>query len=534
MSTEPDHGTVDEGKTLDGSDPEMSNYLKGWSLYVMIIALSLAAFLATLEVSIVATSLVAISDEMQGLSRSSWIITAYMLTYTGFLIIWAKFSDIFGRKPLVVASISLFIVFSAACGGAQTLTQLIIFRALQGIGGAGTYSLVFVIFFEAVSPEKFAPYSSLLSANFALALLLGPLLGGLINNYTTIPAGLVSIGLLLFSIPKNFPFHGLPSSAHKPLAFKQLFSKAQFSRVDFPGTALLLSATVFLVAALEEAGSRYEWKSPFIVAVLAISLVSWALFLAWSRRTTRTEGAQEPVFPWRLVQNRVRIGLLGNMFLTGAPFTVAVIQIPLRFQAVNGLSPLQSGIRLLPFAILSPIGSGIAAGVTGKMKIPPVHVMLVGSAVQIVGFTLLSFSSTTSNISNAQYGYEAIAGFAVGINIACLIVMTPFLVEERDKSVAMSAVIQFRTMGGAIGLAIVTNVFNSYLKSHLAAFLSPTQLSDVLQTTQAFASLPSDVAELTKIVFARGYNLQMRVMIGFCAAQIPITLTMWQKKQVLV
>lgn len=121
------------------------------------------------------------------------------------------------------------------------------------------------------------------------------------------------------------------------------------------------------------------------------------------------------------------------MFLTGAPFTVAVIQIPLRFQAVNGLSPLQSGIRLLPFAILSPIGSGIAAGVTGKMKIPPVHVMLVGSAVQIVGFTLLSFSSTTSNISNAQYGYEAIAGFAVGINIACLIVMTPFLVEERDK-----------------------------------------------------------------------------------------------------
>ena len=121
------------------------------------------------------------------------------------------------------------------------------------------------------------------------------------------------------------------------------------------------------------------------------------------------------------------------MFLTGAPFTVAVIQIPLRFQSVNGLSPLQAGIRLLPFALLSPIGSGVAAGVVGKTKVPPVYVMLSGSAIQIVGFTLLSISPTTTGVSNAQYGYEAIAGFAVGINIACLIVITPFLVEERDK-----------------------------------------------------------------------------------------------------
>ena len=121
------------------------------------------------------------------------------------------------------------------------------------------------------------------------------------------------------------------------------------------------------------------------------------------------------------------------MFLTGAPFTVAVIQIPLRFQAVQSLSPLQAGIRLLPFALLSPIGSGVAAGVVGRMKIPPVYVMLGGSAVQIVGFALLSISPTTSGASGAEYGYEAIAGFAVGINTACLVVMTPFVVEEKDK-----------------------------------------------------------------------------------------------------
>ena len=121
------------------------------------------------------------------------------------------------------------------------------------------------------------------------------------------------------------------------------------------------------------------------------------------------------------------------MFLTGAPFTVAVIQIPLKFQAVYGLSPLGAGVRLLPFAISSPIGSGLAAGLAGKAKIPPIYLMLGGSAIQIVGFTLLSVSPTSQGIDKAQYGYEVIAGFAVGINLACLILMTPFVVEKRDK-----------------------------------------------------------------------------------------------------
>ena len=121
------------------------------------------------------------------------------------------------------------------------------------------------------------------------------------------------------------------------------------------------------------------------------------------------------------------------MFLTGAPFTVAVIQIPLKFQAVYGLSPLGAGIRLLPFAISSPIGSGVAAALAGRAKVPPVHILLGGSAVQIVGFTLLSVNPTTQNLDHAQYGYEAIAGFAVGVNLACLILLTPFSVEKRDK-----------------------------------------------------------------------------------------------------
>lgn len=524
------------------SDEIVTNYLKGWSLHVVTIALCLAHFLSSLEVSIVATSLVAITDDLRGFSESSWIVTAYLLTYTGFLIIWAKLSDIFGRKLLVIASLCLFVIFSGACGAAQSITQLIIFRALQGIGGAGTYSLVVVIFFELVPPEKFAPYTSMVSVVLAISVLLGPLLGGAINNYTTwrwvfllnVPAGVVAIILLLIAIPTNFPRHGLPPSSYKPLTLRQSFSKTQFNRVDFLGTTLLLSATILLVSALEEAGTQYKWRSVFVIVVLLMSGLSWIAFLAWSWKITRAATAREPIFPWRFMQSRVRIGLIVSIFLTGGPFTVAVIQIPQRFQTVNNMSPLGAGIRLLPFALLCAIGSVVTASVAGKAKVPPIYLMLGGSIIQIVGFALLSTAPETTSISNAQYGYEAIAGFAVGINLCCLIVMTPFTVEKRDKSVAMSAMIQFRNMGGAIGLAIVTTVINSYIRNRLAEILPPDQIGALLQTTDAFAALSPALAEVVKSVFARGYTLQLRIMIGFSAAQVPVTFLMWQKKQIIV
>ena len=214
------------------------------------------------------------------------------------------------------------------------------------------------------------------------------------------------------------------------------------------------------------------------------------------------------------------------------------------------MSPLAAGIRLLPFALLSPIGSVMAAGFAGKAKMPPIYIILAGSVIQTIGFALLGTSNGSQIINKAQYGYEAIAGFGVGINLASMAVMTPFTVEERDKcenprhrntkfadrllAVALSALIQFRTMGGAIGLAIVTTVMNNYVKSHLANYLSQDQIGNLLRTTEAFPTLPPDLADTVKRIFEDGYNLQMRVVVGFSAAQIPAALLMWQKKQVVV
>lgn len=230
------------------------------------------------------------------------------------------------------------------------------------------------------------------------------------------------------------------------------FSRKSLKRVDFLGVALLLAASFAFVTPLEEAGIHFDWNSSFVITLLTLSGFLWIAFLAWERRVTAASSVREPVFPWRFMQSRVRVGLIlsasisfkklsltlclqlrRNIFLTGAPFTVAVIQIPLRLQTVYGISPLGAGLRLLPFAVLSPIGSGVSAAIAGKAKIPPIYLMPVGAIIQIIGFALLSTGSTGTSPDKAQYGYQAIAGFGVGMNLSILILMTPFTVESRDK-----------------------------------------------------------------------------------------------------
>ena len=166
-------------------EPKIINYLHGRSLAAATGALCLAVFLPGLELTIVATSLVNITDDLLGFDRSSWIITAYLVTYTGFFIVLARFSEVFGRKLLIITSVAIFAAFSAGCGAAQTLTQLIILRAFQGIGASGSYSIAVVMLYELIPPEKYAAFTSIVSGVIALGLLLGPIIGGVINNYTT-------------------------------------------------------------------------------------------------------------------------------------------------------------------------------------------------------------------------------------------------------------------------------------------------------------------------------------------------------------
>ena len=209
--------------------------------------------------------------------------------------------------------------------------------------------------------------------------------------------------------------------------------RAALAKVDFLGAFLLLISTLLLVAAFEEAGSHYSWRSAFVIVSLLISATAWTLFMLWERSITKPSKSREPLFPWRFMQSRVWIGMMLNALFLGGPWFVAIFQIPQRLQLVNRLSPLDAGFRFIPFTLAAPLGSIVAPTIAKAGKVAPIFLVLVASTIQVIGFALLSTLPASSSVSATQHGYEILAGFGCGVNITLLILMTPFSVEGRDK-----------------------------------------------------------------------------------------------------
>ncbi|KAM0308687.1 hypothetical protein ACHAO8_009778 [Botrytis cinerea] len=530
----------EDAEMIIGSDEVDFQYLKGLRLHLITAAICMTLFLTNLEIPIVTTALISITNDLHHFGQDNWIISAYMLGYVSMLIIWAKLSDIYGRKPFAVMVVLLFTIFSGLCGAAQTMTQLIVFRALQGLGGGGNFAIGTIILVELVPKELYPKYTGLVSVVFSFSLLLGPIFGGALNHspdwrwifLLNVPLAFLALAAFFFGLPASFPYQGQDSRHQK---VKRFGSKESFRKIDFVGAILLIIATTLLVAALQEAGGEFAWNSAFVIILLIISGVTWILFILWERRVTVNMSSTEPVFPWRLMKSRVWIGMTLNALFLGGPWFVTIFQLPQRFQVVDGISALDAGFKLIPFTVLAPVGSVISAVLAGKVKVPPIYLVLIASCIQVIGFALLSTLPIAAAVSSAQYGYQVIAGFGVGINISTLILMTPYSVADpRDKSVALGCVTQFRIMGGALGLAIVTAAYKGYVTSRLKAFLNLEEQLSVFESAKYIQSLSPELQGRVREIFAGGYNLQFRILIALAAAQIPSSLLMWQKEQIVV
>ncbi|SCV50326.1 uncharacterized protein FFB14_11396 [Fusarium fujikuroi] len=293
-----------------------------------VLGLWICLFLSALETTIVATALRTISDDLDGLKQSNWVVVAYLLTYNGFLLLFSKLTDVFGQKTLLIVAQVIFLISSLACGAAQTMHQLlvfrlslillplsvqlllttmtsirIVFRAFQGLGGSGIYSTVFIIIAKIVTVEKVGMYTGILSSVFALASLLGPILGGAIVENTTwrwvffINGPGIAISLA-FIIP------AIPGANHR------LFGKDQIQRVDAIGGFLSLAWPILLVFALQEAGDGYDWNSSVIIGTLVgsvVGLVSFVAYEVWVQRQSHPE----PIFPIQLLRSlRLSLNLM--------------------------------------------------------------------------------------------------------------------------------------------------------------------------------------------------------------------------------
>src|SRR5829696_3143232 len=290
--------------------------------------LLLAMLLGSLDQTIVSTALPTIVRDLGGLDQLSWVVTAYLLGATVSMPLWGRASDLYGRKPLFLAAIAVFLCGSALSGAAGSLGQLIAFRALQGLGAGGLMTLAMAIVAELVDPRERGRYQGYIQMVFVLASVAGPLLGGVFADhvswrwafYVNLPIGLLALGVI--STTLKLPF------------------ERRDARIDYAGAALLAGAIASLLLVTTWGGREYAWGSGEIVGLGAICVALLGAFIAVERR------AAEPILPLRLFRDPVFAVVAGALLLTGCAFFAAIVFVPLYLQLVTGASATTSGLLL--------------------------------------------------------------------------------------------------------------------------------------------------------------------------------------------
>ncbi|CAL5868837.1 uncharacterized protein PFLUO_LOCUS3064 [Penicillium psychrofluorescens] len=264
-----------------------------------------------------------------------------------------------------------------------------------------------------------------------------------------------------------------------------------------------MTGSFLIVAVLNETDLAFSWSSREAIALLVLSSVSWLAFFAWEGYISGIPG-KDPIFPKRWLFDRPWLGILISAFVTGAPFNVVLVYVPQQAQILLGKSPLDSGIYLIGYSAVAAVAAALVNIASSRGRIPFIYSLLVGCATHTVGVGLLSTVATAKGFHATDIVYEVIAGAGIGLTMA----------------IATGAVIQFRFLGGAISLAIASNILNGNLAHRLQGILSSHELHIFLENVKSIEYLSPDLQEEVKNIFASSYSAQLKVMIGFAAAQL--------------
>jgi EmrB/QacA subfamily drug resistance transporter len=447
-------GGAPEAASATGAEPPAS--AGGRGLWVVMGALLLGLLLAALDQTIVSTALPTIASDLGGLNHLSWVVTAYLLASTAATPLWGKLGDQFGRKRLFQTAIVIFLVGSALCGISQDIGQLILFRAVQGLGGGGLIVLSMAIVGDVVPPRDRGRYQGLFGAVFGLTSVIGPLLGGFFVDtlswrwvfYINIPVGIVALVVIAgaLRIPVRRARH----------------------RIDYLGTFLIASVATSLVLMTSLGGITWAWDSWEIIGLGALGAVLLALFVVAERR------AAEPVLPPSLftIRSFTLCSVIG--FIVGFAMFGALTYMPTFLQVVRGVSPTLSGVHMLPMVgglLVASVAAGQIVSRTGHYKVFPV----VGTAVMTVGLLLLhGLSAHTSNLDLSLR--LLVFGVGLGLVLQVLVLIVQNSVRYENLGVATSGATFFRSIGAAFGVAIFGTIFVNRLGGELTKALAGRRL----------------------------------------------------------
>ncbi len=436
----------------------------------ILFATLLALFLFALDQTVVGTALPVIVTDLNGNELYTWAITAYLLTSTISGPIYGKLSDLFGRRPILLFAVSLFLIASVLCSLSQEMWQFVLFRGLQGLGGGAFFPVALAVMADLYTPAERGKYAGYFGAVFGLSSLLGPAIGGIITDnfgwpwifIVNLPVGLISLFVLYRLLPRTKP-------------------DTSTTRIDYVGASLFTAAIApFLIGLSNKQNPAIPWTDPWVAGLMLIGLLFLAVFIFWETRFP------EPLVPLHLFRNRTFTISVTAMFLAAFGFFGAVVFLPRWFQTVGGATATESGYNLLPLLaalIVSATLSGQIVARTHRYK------LLTFVSLVLLAAGLFLLTGLHANTDRATlWIWMIVAGLGIGPSFAVFTLIVQNAVSPREVGTASSSLTFFQQIGGTVGLTIASTIFASKLVDEIPVQMAaqgvPQQVIDQFQAAQ--------------------------------------------------
>ncbi|KAI9014036.1 major facilitator superfamily domain-containing protein [Hyaloraphidium curvatum] len=514
---------LDDARPGLPEEPPSLHGLSKFSFFMLFVGLLLAVFLAALDQTIVAIAIPQVVTDFQTVSGLSWIGVAYFLTAVPFIPTYGELADIFGRKPVFLASIGLFELGSLVCGFAPNMTVLIIGRAIAGLGGGAIFSLVLVIIADFVPIERRGVFTGIVGGVYGIASVAGPLLGGVFVDKLTwrwaffinLPIGAVTILAVIFflKMPKT------PEAEHP----ESILSKLK--KLDWIGTGLLAAGVCLFLVGLTTGGVDHPWNSAFVIGFMVSGAVVLAGFTAWEVLHPKGHG----ILPNDFYRNREILSALICAFFVGMTFFGISYYIPIYFQVAAGQTASQAGISTLPF-ILAVVIANVFAGGSVTMNGHAWPWIPGGAIFAAVGAALISLLNLNSS-TGEKIGFLIIAGLGCGCMVMSVMLVAQGSTDQKRVSEVTANISFWQVLGATVGIAVLGVIYTVTLGPKLAANLPPgTPIEPFIQSPAAIASLPDDLRVPVQQAYVDTLALMFRVVIGFAGAVLICSMGMRKKK----